>query len=564
MEEENVSECQESGSETSNVLSVGKRSNYSICDDVNVKKSRTGNESPKSSNEAEMKLRIGEVLSTETIERAEDDLKVEFSRLNREGEISDSLEIPVLKASLKLLRTKYDAIASREAELRTKYDLLVARLLAKVECPVCFEVPKEAPINVCPNGHVVCNTCKRERCPTCRVRMGPGTSIIALTVVENIPHTCEFQIHGCLVTCQLQELKLHQAQCQFRTVHCPNSRCPEKIPLATLAEHTLRRCIRSGTFHNSPINNNYHYVVPYTQTEQFHRRNDSSWRPEGICFNGCNFFVKIVRHGKKGKWFFYVQMAGSEKDAGQYTATISVYNPTAGIDGRNSHRFIGEVCPIDVVNIEAAAEAGYCKILPDEQMKKVFSIEGNTQDRKYGFGVRVELSKEEPLSESAEPRSVESEVNIVSDEVEAAVGKEAMDTAQEGFQFSIDRIRLNPRIFRPEVSSSHNIPPLLGRFRTRNSVSSVMERTMERTSPPVRLRFGRNIILDDDEAGPSNLESQAHRGRVRRFERIAVAASDSSTEEDEIPSARLVDLISNHINDQNTNQTDEEFVIDCP
>merc|ERR1712240_289196 len=199
-------------------------------------------------------------------------------------------------------------------------------------------------------------------------------------------------------------------------------------------------------------------------------------------------------------------------------------------------------------------------------MKKVFSMEGNAQDRKYGFGVRAQLSKEEPQTEAVDPRSLESDVNIVSNEGEAAVGKETVDTAQEGFQLSIDRTGVNQRIFRPEVSRSQNLPPLLGRFRTRDSMSSVMERTMERSSPPDRLRFGRNIILDDEEAaaGPSNLQSQAHRGRARRFERIAVAASDSSTEEDEIPSARLVDLISNHLDDQNTNQTDEEFVIDCP
>ena len=74
-----------------------------------------------------------------------------------------------------------DVMAGDSVELRRvkdelsrmtrKHEDLVGKLRNKVECPVCLEVPKNAPIYVCSNGHVVCEICVREQCPTCRSSM---------------------------------------------------------------------------------------------------------------------------------------------------------------------------------------------------------------------------------------------------------------------------------------------------------------------------------------------------------------------------------------------------------
>ena len=41
----------------------------------------------------------------------------------------------------------------------------------QIECPVCHEVPRTGPIFACPNGHLVCEKCKRESCPTCNLQL---------------------------------------------------------------------------------------------------------------------------------------------------------------------------------------------------------------------------------------------------------------------------------------------------------------------------------------------------------------------------------------------------------
>jgi len=300
-----------------------------------------------------------------------------------------------LQAEVARLKQELDTAATESASLASKYDSLVTKMQAKVECPVCFEVPKQAPVPVCPNGHVVCQGCKRDLCPTCRVRMGHGTSILAVTVIENIPHSCEFQIYGCQVSCSIMALPSHQAICKFRAVKCPNFNCVERVPLTTLAEHTLRRCIHNGTFYNTPLSNSYNYIIPANQTDQFDNRRNSTWRPDGITYDEKNFFLKITRKGKKAMWYFYVQMAGSEEDAKNYIATIYVFKSSVGVDGKNSHRFIGDICPIDLVSTDRAAEAGYCCVLTDAQMKRVFT-EGCSRDsdKKFGFSVEVRIETE--------------------------------------------------------------------------------------------------------------------------------------------------------------------------
>ena len=293
-----------------------------------------------------------------------------------------------------------------EETLRANHEDLVSSLAAKVECPVCFEVPKSGPIFSCVNGHLVCKDCRRDTCPTCRVPLGRSTSLLALTVIQQIPHPCQFEPQGCDARLALSNLEAHAAICPHRLVTCPNATCSLQVPLATLAEHTLERCIHKGTFLDTPLANKYNFIAkPPDSQARFDRGRNSLWQPDGLTFDGKNFFFKMTRKGRKGNWFFFVQMAGSEEDCSNYTASIQVFNLKAGIGGRNSHKFTGEVCPVDVTSTEKAAEEGFCQVLSDAQMKKVLVFRSKESDvemadpddreeyEKYEFGVEIDLFK---------------------------------------------------------------------------------------------------------------------------------------------------------------------------
>jgi len=318
--------------------------------------------------------------------------------LSNNEEKQPDMVIKEKEAEIEKLRQQLALRIDSEETVKANYDELVSQLAAKVECPVCFEVPKSAPIHSCVNGHLVCRDCRRDTCPTCRVPLGRSTSLLAITVIEQIPHRCDFEPQGCSARLALPNLKAHIANCTYRLVKCPNFSClPEKVPLAMLAEHTLKRCIHNGTFYDAPLSNKYNFITyPPDVRNQFDRRRTSTWRPDGLTFDGKNFFLKIIRKGKKCSWFFCVQMAGSQQEASLYTATIHVYNPKVGVNGRNSYRFIGEVCPIDVSSTEKAAEDGFCQVVTDSQMRKLFTdgcrLAEDSERTRYEFGVKVDLS----------------------------------------------------------------------------------------------------------------------------------------------------------------------------
>merc|ERR1712059_165561 len=139
-----------------------------------------------------------------------------------------------------------------------KHEDLVQHLRDKVECPVCLNVPKKVPIPVCPNGHVVCSECVKEKCPTCRVKMEQGKSSLAVTVLENIDHECENE--GCKEKLSFGKLVSHGKSCSFRLVECPaiyECKEKEKISLASPSgvrlsqgeqDHVLRDASCGGVY----------------------------------------------------------------------------------------------------------------------------------------------------------------------------------------------------------------------------------------------------------------------------------------------------------------------------
>jgi len=398
------------------------------------------------------------------------------------------VEIKEKEEEIEKLRQQLALRIESEATVKANYDDLVSHLAAKVECPVCFEVPKSAPIHSCLNGHLVCRDCRRDTCPTCRAPLGRSTSLLAITVIEQIPHRCDFEPQGCGARLALPNLKAHIANCTHRLVSCPNFSCTEKVPLVMLAEHTLKRCIHKGTFYDAPLSNKYNYITfPPDAKNQFDRRRNSTWRPDGLTFDGKNFFLKITRKGKKCSWFFYVQMAGSEQEASLYTATIQVFNPKVGANGRNSFRFIGEVCAIDVTSTEKAAEEGFCQVVTDAQMRKLFTdgcrlAEGSERTR-FEFGVKVDLSHHaETLSEP---------------------GSSKEDTGRREEQAALDSDNGNESAF---AEQWHNPQRVLRRLPNGGRVVT-QERTGARRASYER-RWGRIAVAPRDSTEEENDEEE--------------------------------------------------------
>ena len=143
-----------------------------------------------------------------------------------------------LKKRNKQNKTLVDAFGDERKEWEKKVDKfenIFEQLKGKIECPVCLEIPRSSPAYVCPNGHFVCSKCKTDSCPTCRVAMGTGKSLLAVTIIENVDHKCKFV--DCEELFAMDKLENHEKVCKHRTVHCPHESCNEKVVLSKLLEH---------------------------------------------------------------------------------------------------------------------------------------------------------------------------------------------------------------------------------------------------------------------------------------------------------------------------------------
>ena len=144
---------------------------------------------------------------------------------------------------------------------RAEYDddgealgILDERVVARVRCSVFREVPREAALEQCHNGHVICSDCRREverrnvqmQCPECRVGMDKKNIIINRTA-EALRDTmfkfsCKMHKQGCRVRATKPELEEHERDCPYRLLPCAyeGDGCKELVAAHRMEEHICK------------------------------------------------------------------------------------------------------------------------------------------------------------------------------------------------------------------------------------------------------------------------------------------------------------------------------------
>jgi len=294
------------------------------------------------------------------------------------------------EANQNLDRRDLDTVKAELERVTKKYEDLIKKLRDKVECPVCYDIPKKAPVPVCPNGHVVCESCVRENCPTCRVKMESGTSTLAVTVIENIEHQCDYE--GCDLTFSLTDLPSHMSRCSHRKVKCPGFDCSAWLPLSSFLDHIITCCLgRAGI----KLCTEMPVFITYRITKDIEdiagENRNIIWKPlqHAMNFEGKIFLLRVVRNAQARSWFFFVQMVGSSEDTEGYGVAITVHRKEDGPEGMFSRKYSGKICPIDTSTAVEAADKGLCLILKDGAMAN-FLVK-NTIVGKNEFSVLVDI-----------------------------------------------------------------------------------------------------------------------------------------------------------------------------
>jgi len=250
------------------------------------------------------------------------------------------------KALVEELEDKVDELHFVEEQLQYKkvelHSEKVNDLKKQVECPVCLDVPRKGPVFTCPNGHLVCQKCKRETCPTCREVVGENKSLIAIEVIEKILHDCKF------VECEqkfcLQEIERHEKICKHRVVACPYyTRCDQMVPLSKLLNH----------LQNKPCSNNIVPIVvdhssgiqTYFLTIPQITLNLIQFQVTTFLYRGSCLALRVVKSGEH--WQFTVVMFESPKACSNINIEMEVYEKNSPSDTRFSVKVRCNPCSID-------------------------------------------------------------------------------------------------------------------------------------------------------------------------------------------------------------------------
>ena len=275
----------------------------------------------------------------------------------------------VLRKEKEVMASKLSMVKEDRDRIERKYEDLAGKLRDKVECPVCLELPRQSPVHVCPNGHIICAGCVRTQCPTCRTNMAKNvisTSLLATTVVENIDHKCNY----CDLYFPLENLDQHQRKCKQRPVKCPQVICGSMVSLSKLKDHFVNGCINVAQIREETMPCITRYIWDTSNPVD----RELTYGLNVMSFHKKLFFLKtIIRplHGRV-RWVFYVQMAGNIEETSMFGVNIVVFRDgDSPGEGKYCHRYSGDICPIDVSSVDEVEQQGWCLMVMDGAISKM-------------------------------------------------------------------------------------------------------------------------------------------------------------------------------------------------
>jgi len=198
-------------------------------------------------------------------------------------------------------------------------DIPMSRVKSQLECPVCFNIPRELPIPSCPSGHIVCRPCKKRvtECPTCRQPMPANmTNSLAGALIEQVQHKCKFGDQGCNVKMMLKELQVHEKNCPERTIRCPYNTCGSIVKVMDFNNHAI---MLSGELNRHSILRNTHHTFIIKRNDSWYTH---KWKMYCISFNDEFFHLRLAYHPPEN--CFALSVWSSVAHVSEYRTNLSV------------------------------------------------------------------------------------------------------------------------------------------------------------------------------------------------------------------------------------------------
>jgi len=273
------------------------------------------------------------------LDEKESQLDIRETTIFDKEDFLEEKEVKLQKIEEKIYEEREDLNSSKRKMMKEKK--LVQLVKDKLECPVCLEVPRSRPVPVCPNGHLVCKNCKTVSCPTCRADMGGGKSLLALTIIENIEHSCKFDL--CEENHSFEEIEQHEAVCEHRSVACPKINCGAEVPLSKLVYHLLNS--ESCCHQKEKLSGDLGIWIE--RGYRFQANLHGSWPVKVYSIDGEDFVVFPKK--SEGYYYFLPIIFASDAKASEYEFEIVVHERGLDVhDSKLAVKFLGNPLSIDL------------------------------------------------------------------------------------------------------------------------------------------------------------------------------------------------------------------------
>jgi len=308
-----------------------------------------------------------------------------FTQMKKRVEVMEK-ENEELKTALGLEKEDNAYLVKSKEDQMEQFQLKKDNMADMVKCPVCLMLPREnKPVPCCPRGHFVCSTCKDRltrqnlpSCPTCRIPMGEGQSLLALAVVKEALHECS--LPGCGMKLPFDKIKEHEDTCQWRRVRCPGggSSCNRVVPFCQVLTHAMQCNSCKLAVESDGI---LQYRVAISKRHIDGSVDGDPWKTLVMFFKARFFFVRRI--WRNGCFLCEVVMKGTEEECRGYVAKVSV------LDAESEQAML--TTSSSPRSLDTEYEIGFCLCAPKQALSKVWKYEA--AKNLCLINVRVELNK---------------------------------------------------------------------------------------------------------------------------------------------------------------------------
>jgi len=315
---------------------------------------------------------------------------------------SDAASPPSPAASIPVAPTPASPKVDFEArykELYKSHRKLVENLQSTLECPVCMETIRTAPVPCCRNGHLICGSCVQRTftCPTCRAPMTAQRCVShsANRLIDLLPHPCTNKDNGCSIEELLVDLSAHEQKCKYRQVQCPYPHCLVFTPLAKIGVH-LSSC------HPTALPS---VKAPSTGPLVLHRYITSRMTLAGtpdefqlrslapIRFQNYDktFYLQTIASPDSRHLYTFLQAECNREECDRFWATITVssFNPYTVSQVKQTIR----PTPLDLHCKDDLLGIGEAVVLTERTVLSV--LQYHSDEKRYEFKVEVEVKEDD-------------------------------------------------------------------------------------------------------------------------------------------------------------------------